>query len=294
MTKEASEIAIVRNGLVNLYAHPKQQSELQGQYLLGEVFGLLGEEGSYYKVQSDDGLTGWVHKGSLVTVRLEEVDDDVAASRKMICVSPFTILVDKETDDSQPVVMVFLGTVIEIDEPITNYYLKTREWLRVRLPDGELSFLRKKDFMVYSNYYEKYHNKPETAIKTALSLLGVPYLWGGTSPAGLDCSGMTQLAMRMSGKFLPRNSSRQAEVGDKNVFDELELIERGDLLFFAESVKVNHVGLSLGGAKFIHASLSYGKVTITSLDKKDREYDGFFRDIFKFTSRLNWSPEPTV
>ena len=105
---------------------------------------------------------------------------------------------------------------------------------------------------------------------------------------------MTQLAMRMSGKFLPRNSSPQAEVGDKNVFDELELIELGDLLFFAESDKVNHVGLSLGGSKFIHAPLSYGKVTITSLNKKDREYDGLFREIFIFTCRLNWSPEPTV
>ena len=95
---------------------------------------------------------------------------------------------------------------------------------------------------------------------TSLSrgFLGVPYLWGGTSDFGYDCSGYTQRLYRYSGVELPRNSSWQRDAG-KNVKD-FESAERGDLVFFS-----GHVGMLLEGRQMIHANLSHGGVSITDL-----------------------------
>ncbi len=289
---DSEKAAIAKNGLINLYSEPTQASELQGQYLLGEVFTILGSEGRYIKVETEDELTGWLHSGAVVEVDSVMEDDEFSDSRKMICTANFTLLRSREDLESPPSMLVYLGTVVEIDEPITNYYLKTREWLRVRLPDGELAFLFKKDFMVYQNYVEKYHNKPDVAVKTAKSFLGVPYLWGGNSPAGMDCSGLVQLSMHMAGKAMPRNSSQQATLGDKiDCSEDFDALTAGDLVFFSDGDKVNHVGISLGGQRFIHSAVSNGKVQINSFDKKDEDYNRFFREIFKFAKRVGWSPE---
>ncbi len=111
--------------------------------------------------------------------------------------------------------------------------------------------------------------KPETEkasrkkmIDHALLYLGAPYLWGGRSPFGLDCSGFTQMVYKLSGITLLRDASRQAEMG--TAIDFVEESEPGDLAFFDnESGKIVHVGILLGQNKIIHAS---GKVRIDSFD----------------------------
>jgi len=274
-------------GIANLLSEPKQQAELHSQYPLGEKFSVINKNDSYYQVETEDDLTGWLHKGSVIVQ--DEPNNEDLQDNKLICVSPFSILRTKESRDSEGVHQVFLGTVLSLDEPITNYYLKNHNWLRVMLPDASFAFLEKKDFMVYSNYRERCFGKSKTAIDTAMHLLGVPYLWGGTTPAALDCSGLIQLAYRMAGKKLPRNSYQQAETGEPfNTGDDLESAEPGDLIFFSDNKRISHVGMLIEGSRFIHASLTYGKVVITSFSKKDREYNEFFRNIYRFARRHEW------
>jgi hypothetical protein len=95
---------------------------------------------------------------------------------------------------------------------------------------------------------------------TSLSkpFLGVPYLWGGTSDFGYDCSGFTQRLFRYSGTELPRNSNRQRDAGAK--VKGFSHAKKGDLVFFT-----GHVGLHLGNRVIIHANLSHGGVSITDL-----------------------------
>ena len=88
--------------------------------------------------------------------------------------------------------------------------------------------------------------------------LGVPYLWGGTSDFGYDCSGFTQRLFRYSGKELPRNSSWQRDAGAK--VGDFDHAKRGDLVFFS-----GHVAIHLGNQAIIHANLSHGGVSITDL-----------------------------
>lgn len=99
------------------------------------------------------------------------------------------------------------------------------------------------------------------AVSTALGLQGVPYYFGGTSPSGFDCSGFIQYVLRHAGVSVPRMADEQYYASVR--VDNPKL---GDLVFFETYMPgVSHVGLSLGGGSFIHASSSRG-VTISSLE----------------------------
>jgi hypothetical protein len=93
----------------------------------------------------------------------------------------------------------------------------------------------------------------EEVVKTARNFVGVPYLWGGSSPdTGFDCSGLTMTVYRINGLDLPRSSEEQYETGAPV---EREVLSKGDLVFFATSGgdKVSHVGVYTGDGRFIHA-----------------------------------------
>lgn len=99
-------------------------------------------------------------------------------------------------------------------------------------------------------------------IRTALMYLNTPYLWGGKTPSGIDCSGFVQMVYRLNGYDLYRDAYQQALQGDALSF--IEESEPGDLAFFDnEEGKIIHVGIVLSDNKIIHA---HGKVRIDSLD----------------------------
>ncbi|MCX5849185.1 MAG: NlpC/P60 family protein [Deltaproteobacteria bacterium] len=105
----------------------------------------------------------------------------------------------------------------------------------------------------------------ESLVKTAKDFIDVPYLWGGASPDdGFDCSGLTMTVYQLNGLDLPRNSRKQFDVGDSINKNNLQ---KGDLVFFAEkgTNRVSHVGIYIGGDKFIHASSQGKKIRVDYL-----------------------------
>lgn len=105
-------------------------------------------------------------------------------------------------------------------------------------------------------------NLRERIVETALGFLNVPYLWGGRSFFGIDCSGFTQLVYKVNGIKIPRDAYQQAELGE--VLDFVEEAQPGDLAFFEnEEGKIVHTGIMLEDQKIIHA---HGKVRINELD----------------------------
>jgi cell wall-associated NlpC family hydrolase len=115
-------------------------------------------------------------------------------------------------------------------------------------------------------------------IEDAYMYLGAPYLWGGRSPFGIDCSGFTQMVYRLNNVNLPRDASQQVEMGADYSF--VEEAEAGDLAFFDnEEGKITHVGILLNDGKIIHAS---GQVRIDKLD-----HHGIFNEeTGKYTHKL--------
>ena len=106
--------------------------------------------------------------------------------------------------------------------------------------------------------------------------LGTPYSWGGTSSSGVDCSGFVRSVFQKAGITLPRTSREQAETGREVSISQ---VEPGDLLFFNTSGSgVSHVGMSIGGTRFVHASSSRG-VIVSSLE------ESYYRERFLFARR---------
>ena len=103
-------------------------------------------------------------------------------------------------------------------------------------------------------------------VATAMQYMGVPYVYGGSSPSGFDCSGFVQYVYRQSGIELPRTADVQFEVGTPVSREELQ---PGDLVFFAgDYVNISHVGIYLHDDEFIHASTTYG----IAIDSLNRDY----------------------
>jgi len=116
-----------------------------------------------------------------------------------------------------------------------------------------------------------------TLVSNALSLKGVPYVFGGTSKSGFDCSGYTQYVFKGSGISLPRTSQEQFNVGSSIKKDQLQT---GDLVFFTTYAKgPSHVGIYIGGGNFVHASNS--GVRTTSLS------DGYYSSRYLGARRVN-------
>lgn len=122
----------------------------------------------------------------------------------------------------------------------------------------EYYIVRPEDYAVASQKKLGTNYLRESLVKTARDFIGIPYLWGGTSPdSGFDCSGLTMTVYQLNGLNLPRVSQKQFEAGNHIDIDHLQ---KGDLLFFAKKGrnKISHVGIYIGDGKFIHAP-SHGK-----------------------------------
>ena len=115
------------------------------------------------------------------------------------------------------------------------------------------------------------------AVTTAMAYLGVPYRWGGSTPAGFDCSGLTQYVYRQIGITIPRNSRSQFRVGAYIPPDRMDLLLPGDLVFFGydgNPDRVHHVGIFVGGGDYIHAPFTGANVRVDSLTSRvDRRGD---------------------
>jgi cell wall-associated NlpC family hydrolase len=111
----------------------------------------------------------------------------------------------------------------------------------------------------------------DKAARVALGQVGTPYRYGGSSPAGFDCSGLVHYSYRQAGKSIPRTTAGQwAELAPVDSRD----MRAGDLVFFSIEGKMSHVGLYLGNGKFVHAPSSGRTVEIERLDS------AFYRSAF--------------
>jgi cell wall-associated NlpC family hydrolase len=241
----------VATNLTGLYEKPTFGVPLSSELCYGMELEILEEQGLWVFTRQEDGYLGWAYKPYLTEKPPAEATHLVLTSSYGLRAQP-----DRE---SEIVTRVISGTGVCVDGI-------QGEWARVaatRTGWMPVSFLRPTNAIPVS-----LEEKRRALLQDSARMIGVPYLWGGTSGNGIDCSGFARLLHRWVGIKIPRDADMQ-HAAAKPVEPPFEV---GDLIFFAESGserKVTHVGVSLGGWKMAHSSRSNNGVYIDDVQKRE-------------------------
>jgi len=273
--------AIINISVANLRSNPKHSAELATQATLGTPVKVLKKEGDWYYIQTPDKSLAWVDAGG-IELFTEQVIKKRESNPKIIYTKTYGHAYS-ELDRTEIVSDLVAGNLLEVLKYADKFYM-------VRFPDGRQAYVAHEESEKYEDWLAGLDNNPGALVETSKLFMGVPYLWGGTSTKGMDCSGFTKTIYFLNGMIIPRDASQQVHTGkpidDSGNFDSLEA---GDLLFFGKKAtdsikeKVVHVGMWIGNNEFIHAS---DMVRISSVDKEATNYDEYNVNRYLRTKRI--------
>lgn len=272
----AQQWAVVKTAVTSLRTEPRHAAEMCTQAGMGTPLKLLKKDGGWWQVKLPDEYTGYVPANTIEVMDQKEFDQ-WRCSIKVIVTDIESSLYDK---DENIVSDLISGNVLQILNPTDSKDVphdnNGNGYLEIWTPDKRKGKIYVDDNMNILCGYTRLDSPTEKEIKfdadkiidTAMALMGRVYLWGGTSPKMMDCSGLVKVCYLANGIILRRDASQQAQTG--KTVNGIANARKGDLLFFGTSSgKVNHVGIYIGDNKFIHCS---GRVKINSLNPNDRDY----------------------
>ncbi len=282
-SEELSETrGIIKLSVANLRGKPSHSAELVTQATLGTPVNILKREDSWYLIQTPDGYLAWVDNGGIQPV--SEQDFSIwKESSKLIFLEPFGFSYREKDTESEVVSDLVAGNILELESEENDFYA-------IKYPNGRKAFVEKEKSQPYSEWIAAVELSEENLVRTSKSFLGLPYLWGGTSPKGVDCSGFTKTIYFLNGVVLPRDASQQIHAG--KLVDSTRNFENlipGDLLYFGKPAtnstpeKVVHVGMWIGENKFIHAM---GDVHISTMDTTAANFDEHNYNRYLRTKRI--------
>ena len=259
----------------NMYSAPSDQSDVVSQTIYGSNVTLLTARGEWSRIQTADRYKGWIPSRHL---RLVQNGAGYATSGATVRVDSLFANVYREPDVTRhkPVLTIPYETRLEViaDEEVPSAKSADEKkgadkrnhdgWLQVRLPDKRSAWIQASD--VVSD--PKPLSIPES-IELAKRFLGLPYLWGGSSSFGFDCSGFTQMLVRARGSNMPRDADKQAAWSGVAPVDPKDL-QPGDLLFFGSSPRdISHTGMFIGDGQFIHDTTNgHPVVQVSRIDEE--------------------------
>jgi hypothetical protein len=264
---------IAASSVADVRREPSHASELASQAIHGDAVVPLKREGDWVLARMDDGYIGWIRSWHLREIPREELARFDALARHRVA-ARHAELCEEPAAGALPVMDLVAGTRVRAAGG------GPRGWRSVSLADGTSGFVRSSS--VESVPDPLVPSRARLAA-TALRFLGVPYLWGGTTSNGFDCSGLVQRVFRLNGLLLPRDSDLQADFGVP-LTDSSRAPEAGNLMFFgAAGGPITHVALAVLGGLFVHA---YGQVRVGSLDPVHPHFEPNLHKIW----RLNTDP----
>ncbi|TFG76735.1 MAG: glycoside hydrolase, partial [Flavobacteriales bacterium] len=268
--------------VANLRSQPAHSAELATQATLGTPLNILKKQGDWSLVQTPDQYLAWVDSGGIVD--LSETDFlKWKSAAKVIYTWPGGYAYSEMDANSMVVSDIVAGAILQ-------KMGEKQDFFSVQFPDGRNAYVLKGQSQDYDHWTNTLEPTEESLVNTAQMFMGLPYLWGGTSSKGVDCSGFTKTIYFLNGQIIPRDASQQVTTGipidSTRIFEQLH---KGDLLFFGRKAtdttpeKVVHVGMWIGNKAFIHAS---GRVRISSMDKNAENYDAFNDNRYLRTKRI--------
>lgn len=228
--------------IMPLRAEPRHGAEQVNEMLFGERAEVLEiNENDWARVRCEwDGYEGWCRAGQLTHITGKEY----RKGPKFMAARNTDKLVFEEGEQWLPLGADLFG----VKGGKTNVVNKPAKFKGKRVAIKKLSA------------------ECDTIKEAALRYLNAPYVWGGRTVAGIDCSGLTQMAFKLCGKAIPRDASQQAAEGE--TVDFLQNAECGDLAFFDNAEgKIVHVGILLNNHTIIHATETSGRVVIDRIDQ---------------------------
>lgn len=257
---------IIRN-LTDLRAKPAFRSERKSQLLFNEPVKIKGGKSGYLSVSQEDGYSGWVNEKAVLKLNKKDFAKYTGGlDYRVKSLTARAVSVEEEKYKALP--YLFYGTRLHITKRKGHLgYIENLLGRPLRISLNNL-------VPILSDH----ENIRSLIINDAKRFLGTPYLWGGMTPFGIDCSGLVQMIYKRFGVNLPRDSSDQRECGEK--VDRTK-IQPADLLFFK-----GHVAIAISDDRIIHASLDEGGVTENSLKKSDVDFRKNLYDTFLEARRV--------
>jgi len=260
-----SGLCAIAKNVANVHAGPSSDTELVTQALMGQPAWILEERDDWAHVRTWDTYAGWTLRRWLV----RRPDGAAYASGSEVAVvrdlfADLHVHPDLGAD-------ILTKVTISVELEVIG---QQADFVAVRMPDGRTGYIERAA-VYFPQDSQRLPPVPEEIVRTAKRFVGVPYLWGGTSPFGLDCSGFVQLVYRIHGIALLRDAHMLAADERVQPVEESKL-SPSDLVFFAggeDKTKITHVGMYIGDGRFIHSAGSTG-VTINRLE--DAPYNAIY------------------
>lgn len=305
-------MAVVELSTSYMRLKPDYESALETQELMGTVVEIVGEEGYWREILSPQPYRAWVTEKGLVEMSAEEIEGYDAAPKYMFT-GLYGHVYSEPSEKAGTICDLVGGDVLRVvgnkagskgkgnskadPADVERKALTKGRWAAVMLPSGRTGWVRKDNLRPLGDRIDIRQGdsakglvssqKMEDIITSAMKLLGSPYLWGGMSAKGVDCSGLVRISSIMNDVLLPRNASQMVKCGtevemtplagldSKESREAIANLRRGDLVFFGtpatddKPMRVTHVGIYLGDNRIIHSS---HMVRINSLIPGDEDH----------------------
>ena len=294
-------LAVVDLSVAHLREAPDYTAEMGTEVLMGAAVKVLERRDYWRKVLCDDGYTAWVNALALKEMDIEEMKAYEASPKLVCLSEYATVhsapkksspmvsdlvrgdvlLVGMAARRGSGYVSTVSGRSGWGDVPLDGTDVRRgsgqgmdasektgrekksscRGFRYVSTVSGRSGWVQKSALMKLEDWKASQRCTGDAVADEALRHLGIPYLWGGASPKGFDCSGLSSFCFRMNGRILPRNASAQARLGTAVDTSGIRsgncsALRRGDLVFFGNPAtsKVSHVGIYIGEGRMVHAS----------------------------------------
>ncbi len=267
---------LISVSVCNIRTRPAHSAEMATQALMGTPVKILSKQDDWLLIQTPDSYIGWTDDPAA-----ELSDEELAVwkgSDRLIYLGHTGVITDSRGETVSDIVF---GVILVKTGSRGDYWT-------VMLPDGRTGEVRKQESEDFRKWSESAGIEPERLIRFARTFTGSPYLWGGTSTKGVDCSGFTKTIYYYGGVIMTRDASGQFRYGEEVSIDKpCETLLPGDLLFFGRirdgKPRITHTGMYIGDREFIHSS---GLVKVNSFDSTRTNYSAYLLEILQGARRV--------